>query len=126
MPSSHVLEKSFRVLILWLYLRDKDHVGQGDEVLKVPANLLHLHGHLDRVLQGEVVEHQQQVLPVPPLQVDPAEIFRMQFPQIFQGQLWQTFILTVSLSSSQILNVQCVQRWYGCEALDEVGEVRYW
>ena len=78
------------------------------------------------MLQGEVVEHQQQVLPVPPLQVDPAEIFKLQFLKIFQGQFWQTFILTVNLSSNQILNVQYVQRWYGCEALAEVGEVRYW
>ena len=52
----------------------------GDEILEIPADLL----HLDRDLEdqaaccppppggGEVVQDLQEVLPVPPLQVDPA------------------------------------------------------
>ena len=93
MPLSYVLEKSFRVSILWLYLRNKDHVRQGDEVLKVPANFLDLNGHLDGVLLGKVLQHQEQVLPVPPFKVDPTVVFDLQLLKVLQAQLWQTYYL---------------------------------
>ena len=70
-------------------LRHKHHVRQGDEVLEPAPHLLHLDGHLDVVLVGQVVKHGEEVGPVPALEVNPGQGVEGDGLQVLERELGQ-------------------------------------